>query len=123
MPNKLKTKPAKIKIASKLKPVKKAANQKIVLKSKPSAPKETHTEVGVVTHYFPKVKAAALRILPRAEIRIGDNLLFKGTHASFKQKVTSLQINRIPIEVGKSGEEVGLMVKKSVSVGDNVYKM
>lgn len=41
----------------------------------------------------------------------------------FKQSVKSLQINRIPIEEGRPGEEVGLEVTKDVQVGDKVYRL
>jgi len=46
-----------------------------------------------------------------------------GPASSFRQKVKSLQINSIPIDAGRPGEEVGLLVKENVAAGDKVYKI
>jgi putative protease len=90
-------------------------------KKKIKPPVKVPKEIAVVTHYFPKAGAAAVRILS-GEIKMGDKLLFQSKTASFIQQVNSLQINRIPIEVGRRGEEVGLKVKKTVHEGDKIYK-
>ena len=110
----------KISIKTKSKSVPSQGNKKTAAIPKKSQ-KQTQKEIAVVTHYFPKAGAAAMRILSE-EIKMGDSLLFQGKKSSFVQKVVSLQINRIPIETGRAGEEVGLKVKKTVEEGDKVYK-
>lgn len=79
-------------------------------------------EIGVVTHYFPKVKAAVIK-LTKASIKVGDNIYIKGHTSGFKQKAKSLQINHVPIEEGKIGQEIGLKVSSRVRIGDVVYKV
>ncbi|MCM8775425.1 MAG: hypothetical protein NC930_03630 [Candidatus Omnitrophica bacterium] len=77
--------------------------------------------VGYVTHYFPHVRAGVVKI-KKGEIRRGDLLYFKGHTTDFKQVVTSLQIDHKPIEMARSGAEIGIEVKDRVREGDVVYK-
>ena len=85
---------------------------------KPEIPGEY---IGYVTHYFPKVKAAVIKL--EKPLSMGDTIVIAGKSGKIRQKVTSLQINRIPIDEGRAGEEVGLEVKKDVVVGDVVYRL
>ena len=92
-------------------------------KRKPKGAAELKLEkVGKVTHYFPHVKAAAVAVL-KDSIRIGDRVYIKGHTTDFKEKVTSIQLNRVPIQEGKVGQEIGLLVKSRVRIGDSVYKV
>ena len=75
--------------------------------------------IGEVTHYFPQVKAAAVKL--KGELTVGQALLFKGHTTHFKQTIKSLQINRKAVDKGLDGEEVGIQVKSRVRVGDSVY--
>lgn len=90
-------------------------------KSKAAPDKEKLNEIGVVTHYFPHVKAAVIK-LSKGSVKIGDELYLKGHTTDFKQVIKSLQLNRTPIEEGKAGMEVGIKVKARVRIGDVVYK-
>lgn len=74
-----------------------------------------------VTHYFPHVNAAVLKI-KMGEIRIGDELLFKGHTTDFKQKVVSMQIDHQPVKIAKKGDDFGVEVKSRVRAGDLVFK-
>ncbi|MFA5159032.1 MAG: hypothetical protein WC484_00820 [Candidatus Omnitrophota bacterium] len=74
-----------------------------------------------VTHYFPHVNAAVLKI-KTGEIRIGDELLFKGHTTDFKQKVVSMQIDHQPVMIAKKGDDFGVEVKSRVRAGDLVFK-
>ena len=119
------SKPAKKKISKKVvskaksKPTKKKAKAKkqsrmvkIALAALPNAE---------VTHYFPHVNAAVLKI-KNGEIRIGDELLFKGHTTDFKQKVISMQIDHQPVLIAKKGDDFGVQVKSRVRAGDLVFK-
>ncbi len=91
------------------------------------APKEVKTEekleeVGVITHYFPHVKAAVVK-LSKGVIKTGDTVYIKGHTTDFKQPVKSLQFNHVPIEEGKRGQDIGLKVKSRVRIGDVVYRI
>lgn len=79
------------------------------------------SQIGHITHYFPKAGAAALMI-EKGDIKVGDLVSIKTQAGFISIKVKSLQINRIPIDYGKKGEEVGLKISKPVSPGDLVYK-
>jgi hypothetical protein len=74
-----------------------------------------------VTHYFPHVNAAVLKI-KTGEIRIGDELLFKGHTTDFKQKVVSMQIDHQSVMIAKKGDDFGVQVKSRVRAGDLVFK-
>lgn len=77
---------------------------------------------GEVTHYFPKACAAVLT-LKRSELKIGDNIKIIGHTTNLKQEITSIQIDRNPIQVAKKGDEIGLGVISRVRRGDKIYKV
>lgn len=79
-------------------------------------------KVGEVTHYFPKVKAAAV-LISKGSIRLGDAIYIKGHTTDFKEHVASIQLDRAPIDEGIPGQEIGLLVKSRVRIGDSVYKL
>lgn len=112
----LKSRPKKTKAA---KPVQKA------VKAKKGPIKPTPIPgrlVGEVTHFFPQVNAAAVKI-QSGTLEPGNELYFKGATTDFKMKINSLQINRVPVTSAGKGAEVGILVKKRVRAGDEVYKL
>lgn len=76
------------------------------------------SSVGKVEHYFPKVKAAAVRLTKR--VKVGDKVHIVGHGDDFTEDVTSLQLDRKPIQEGAPGQSVGLWVKDRVHEGDDV---
>lgn len=76
--------------------------------------------VGVVTHYFPKVRAAVIKL--KAPLAIGGVVKIKGHTTDFTQNVTSLQIDHVPVNQTKKGQEIGLLVDSRVRQHDIVYK-
>ena len=78
--------------------------------------------IGVVTHYFPKVKAGVIQI-KKGTLNLSDTLHIKGHTTDFKQKVSSIQIENKPIKIAKKGQEIGLRVKSKVRHNDLVYKL
>ncbi|MFH1208753.1 MAG: hypothetical protein V1673_04265 [Candidatus Omnitrophota bacterium] len=105
-------KPAKKKVSKKAVAKKQTRMVKVALAALPTAE---------VTHYFPHVNAAVLKI-KTGEIRIGDELLFKGHTTDFKQKVVSMQIDHQPVMIAKKGDDFGVQVKSRVRAGDLVFK-
>lgn len=73
---------------------------------------------GKVEHYYPKVKAAAVRLSKK--VKVGDEVHIVGHGDDFKEKVTSLQLDHRPIQEGQPGQSVGLWVKERVHEGDDV---
>lgn len=111
---------------------KKAPQKKIVKKAvlkpqgqkakqdRPKAKEVKAAVIGKVTHYFPHVNAAVLKL--KLPLKIGDTIQIKGHTTDIKETVTSMQINRAPITAAKKGDEIGLFVASRVRAGDTVYK-
>ena len=76
------------------------------------------TPVGKVEHYYPKVKAAAVRLNKR--VKVGDKVHIVGHGDDFTEKVTSMQLDHQPIQEGAPGQSIGLWVKERVHEGDDV---
>ena len=79
-------------------------------------------KIGIVEHFFTNVNVAAIRIIS-GELKVGDTIHFVGATTDFKQKIESMQIDRKPVEIVKSGDDVGIKVNDRVREHDVVYKM
>jgi len=75
--------------------------------------------IGKITHYFPHVSAAVVKL--STTLKAGDRIKIVGGGNEFEQEVTSMQIDRSPIEEAKKGDEVGLYVSEKVREGYKVY--
>ena len=112
------TKKAVKKLAKKRVLKKKNAKRKTVLKK--TAQKEGNL-IGLVTHYFPHVQAAVIKL--KKPLTNGDTVKIKGYTTDLTQAVTSMQIDRVEISSAKKGDEIGLQVSSRVRQGDKVYKI
>lgn len=101
------------------KQVRKPARRKAAAKKAP-AKKRKEPVIGIVTHYFPHVRAAVVKL--KAPLTVGDKIKVKGHTTDFTQTITSLQIDRVPINEAKKGQEIGLLVDSRVRQHDVVYK-
>lgn len=79
-------------------------------------------EIGIVTHYFPHVEAAVVK-LTKGALSLGDTIVIKGHTTDFKEKVDSIQLDHVPVETASVGQEVGLKVKSRVREHDSVYRL
>ncbi len=77
-------------------------------------------QVGKVTHYYPKIGVAVVKL--KAGLSRGDKIAIKGKTANFEQVVESMQAEHAAIEKAKKGQSVGLKVSQEVREGDGVYK-
>jgi len=105
---------------AKRKTVRKGRAKKATVK-KPAGPEASMEKVGEVTHYFPHVNAAAVKML-KSGLKVGDKIYIKGHTSDFKEVVESMQLDHVMITEGKKGDEIGLLVKSRVRIGDSVYK-
>ncbi len=126
---KKKAKSARKKSVKKTAPKKKTGGSKASKAKKAPAPAQAKKApripgklVGAVTHYFPHVNAAVIKI-ESGELRVGDSLYFKGHTTNFKQVLNSIQINHVAIERATVGDDIGVGVKDRVREGDRVYKL
>lgn len=115
-----------IKAGAKRKVVRKTTVKKAVKVRKPSLAKNVPIAneeiIGAVTHYFPKVRAAVVKIT-KGGLSLGDKIHIKGHSSDFTQAVDSMQIEHSPINTAKRGDEIGLMVSSRARTGDIVYKI
>lgn len=112
-----------VKRASPKRKVSKAASRRKTAKAPiKKAPEISLEKVGEVTHYFPHVKAAAVLVL-KDGLKVGDEVYIKGHTTDFKEKVNSIQLDHAPIQEGRKGQEIGLLVKSRVRIGDSVYRI
>lgn len=102
----------------KKKTVKKAVVKKV--KKKKTVAKAKKGVIGTVTHYFPHVSAAVIKL--KAPLSAGDTIKIKGHTTDFTQKIDSIQIDRVPVNSAKKGEEIGVLVGSRVRQHDVVYK-
>ncbi len=95
--------------------------KKSIHKKQPKKPPKSKKPqfVGEVTHYFPKVNAAVVKL--KRSLSLGEPVWIKGKSTDFRQTIGSMQIDRKPIEKAKKGEEIGLEVFKEVRPGDHLY--
>ncbi len=129
MPSKAKKPKKKVvkkKIVKRKRPVVKKrplAKKKPVTKKKPAVKKKAAKQakgIGVVTHYFPHVRAAVIKL--KAPRSVGETIKIKGHTTDFKQTISSMQIDRVPINEAKKGDEIGLLVNSRVRQHDIVTK-
>ena len=112
----IKRKPAKKRVARK--PAKKAAKKAT---KKPGLTKQEKADIiGKITHYFPKVRAAVIKV--KVPFSIGATIKIKGHTTDFTQNVSSMQIDRVPITSAKKGDEIGVLVISRVRRNDTVFK-
>ena len=131
---KKKKKPAKKK-AKKKKIAKKIKKKKIVKEKKKAAKKKKISllekavasgvsveEVGVITHYFPHVEAAVVK-MTRGTLSLGDTIIVNGHTTDFKTIVKTMQLEHTSIDIASVGQEIGMGVKAKVREHDVVYKL
>jgi len=111
----------KKKITGKKAPKKKVAKKKAVLKKAPAVKKVEGNVIGTVTHYFPHVRAAVVKL--KTNLAVGDTIKIKGHTTDFTQAITSMQIDHVPVDSAKKGDEIGLLVNSRTRQNDTVYKI
>ena len=89
--------------------------------SKKVEEKKPGKEVGVVTHYYPHISVAVVKITS-GSLKNGDSIRIKGHKTDFTQAVDSMQIDHEAIEEAKKGLEIGMKVADDVRENDKVYK-
>lgn len=120
-----------VKKINKKQPIKKRAiKRNPALKKKPASEKKPVVQksakeegrlIGLITHYFPHVQAAVIKL--KGPLAAGDKVKIKGHTTDITQVVTSIQIDRVAISSAKKGDEIGLQVSSRVRQQDKVYKL
>lgn len=71
--------------------------------------------------YFDKINVAIIKLT--SPLRIGDIVIFEKEGGLFQQTITSMQIDRREIRLATSGNDIGLKVLQTPTVGTRVYKI
>ena len=82
-------------------------------------PEPVFTPVGVVTHFLDKISVAIIKL--DADVKVGDRLVLNGEKGAFRQKLSSMQINRQNVEMAGRGDDIGIKVNKKAIVGEMIY--
>jgi hypothetical protein len=86
---------------------------------KPKAP--AGVKIGTITHYFNKIQVGVLTV--EKPLKVGDLIEIRRQGERIgKEPVRSLQINHIPIDEARKGEEIGMKFTSPVHAGDEVFK-
>ena len=101
------------------KPAKKVVSKKKKVVSKVKRVKENI--IGEITHYFPHVQAAVIKL--KSPLTVGETIKIKGHTTDFTENITSMQIDHVSVNSAKKGAEIGLLVNSRVRQGDLVYKI
>jgi len=91
------------------------------VKIKRSLPVLEGVLVGKITHFFPKVNAAVVKL--QVPLAVGDTIKVKGHTTDFTQKLASIQIDRASVPSAQVGDIIGIQVKSRVRRGDLVTKL
>jgi translation elongation factor EF-Tu-like GTPase len=79
-------------------------------------------KIGVIIHFFTNVNVAAIKITA-GELKVGDTIHIVGAHTDFKQRIDSMEIDRNPVQMVQTGDDVGIKVKERTREHDIVYKI
>jgi selenocysteine-specific translation elongation factor len=79
------------------------------------------TEVGSVNKYFDKIGVGMIQIT--GELSVGDKIHIKGNSTDLTVTISSIQVQRQPVQTAKSGEEAGIKLDSKVRQNDKVYKV
>jgi len=77
-------------------------------------------QIGTVDHFYSNISVCMIKLTD--VLKVGDKIHVKGK-SDVTQDVTSMQINRVASQEGKSGDIISLKVDQKVKPGDAVYKV
>lgn len=80
-----------------------------------STPTPVLSTVGKVVHYYDQIGVAVVAL--KSALKKGETIHIGKQDDFFKQKVTSMQMNRKPLLEAKKGQEIGLKVNERVRPG------
>ncbi len=81
---------------------------------------ENEKEIGIVKHFYPKISVAVIEL--KDELKVGEQIIVRGSTTSLEQSVDSIQIEHESVDKATAGQSIGLKVKDRVRENDIVYK-
>lgn len=84
-----------------------------------SAGTEKKHFVGKITHYYPQIKVATIKLV--SGLKVGDRIIIIGkTTGLEKSEIKEMQMKKKPVKAGKKGDEIGIKLPL-VRKNDEVY--
>ncbi|MDE1825790.1 MAG: hypothetical protein KGH61_04575 [Candidatus Micrarchaeota archaeon] len=77
--------------------------------------------IGTVEHFFDKIEVVAIKL--DAELKVGDMIEIGDEESSVRQRISSMQIDRVDVELAGAGDAVGIKLNHKVHPGTNVYRL
>ncbi len=77
--------------------------------------------VGAVDKFFDRISVAAITL--SGDLKVGDVIEIGGADEAIRQKVSSMQIDRVDVEEAHEGDSIGIKVAHQVQEGEEVYKV
>ncbi len=71
--------------------------------------------IGKVTHYYGKAGVAVVTLT--AALKVGDRIKIKNRDREWEQEVTSMEVDRQPVNESAAGSEVALKVSDKTHEG------
>jgi putative protease len=87
--------------------------------------KEHHVaevEVGTVNKYFDKIGVGMVQVT-QGELAVGDTIHIKGKSTDLTATISSMQVQRQPVQTAKPGDEAGIKLDSKVRQNDKVFKV
>jgi len=82
-----------------------------------------YQEIGKIEHYYPEAHAVLAKLFDGEELRIGDTVGFLSEDQQFEQAVESLELDKEPVEVVRSGVEFGILVDRPVDKSFRLFRI
>jgi len=76
--------------------------------------------IGKVVNFSPETQEATI-LIEEGTLKVGDEIIFRGTETDFSQKVQSLSVESINVRKASAGQIPGVVAVQPVEVGDFVY--
>lgn len=78
-------------------------------------------KIGVVTHFFPKVSVAVVKL--DKTIAVGQRVSIERGGEAFEQTIDSMQVEHKPLQKAEAGSEIAIKTVQETKAGAVVYSI
>lgn len=80
---------------------------------------EKEKEIGTVIHWYDKIGVAVVKLT--SALKVGERVKVKKGDEEFEETINSMQLEHLPIEVGKRGQEVAVKLSQRAKEGARFF--
>lgn len=77
--------------------------------------------IGSVEQFFDKISVVAIKLT--GNLKVGDIIEIGSEDDAIRQRVSSMQIDRVNVEEANDGDSIGIKLKHRVSEGESIYRI